>query len=132
MLSWFYYDFVFYIFLFFSELLQNMRKLSLDIGKALLMSYILIIGYCEPSFVIVRGFFHKKNFEEDITRSFSVSLLPVFFSLRRIVMRARRHVIINANTQFLLCAFYSVFRERENRSRKRKSNVGREHWRKQS
>lgn len=60
-------------------------------------------------------------------------ILPrVFFSLRRIVMRARRHVIINANTQFLLYAFHSVFRERENRSRKRKSNVGREHWRKRS
>lgn len=49
-----------------------------------------------------------------------------FFPLRRVVMRARRHIIINANTQFLLCALHPAFRERENRSRKRKGNVGRD------
>lgn len=53
--------------------------------------------------------------------AFFLYLFLVFPSTLCLVMRVRRHVIINANTQFLLCARHPAFQ-----SRKRKGNVGRE------
>lgn len=86
-----------------------MGELSLDMGKDPWMSCILIIGYCEPPFVIIWSFFHgEKLWWRHCSLLFYISS-SCFFPLRRVVMRARRHVIINANyTIFIVCSSFRL------------------------
>lgn len=85
------------------------------------MSCILITDHYEQLFVIIRDFF--RSFDEDVTRSSSTSPARVFPPAS-----CRRHagLIINANTQFLLCALHSAFREQEEKRQRlaRESTLG--------
>jgi len=67
------------------------------------MNCILITGYCESPFVIgASSMIPTKTLLTPFLYPFLVFLLSVS---RRVVMRVRRHVIINANTQFYCMLF---------------------------